>query len=103
MLAYSNLRTDSGMVVSDFEANTDNGIDAILSQVQPDGTKRVFAYGSHSLHKPERNYCEMRKVRTDHHAVTWLRSFKEPWRQVARWLERLQEYDMDMIHRPGWS
>ena len=41
------------------------------------------------------------KVRTDHHALQWLRSFKEPQGQVARWLEKLQEYDFEIIHRPG--
>ena len=28
-------------------------------------------------------------------------SFKEPQGQVARWLERLQEYDFEIQHRPG--
>ncbi|KRX11817.1 Retrovirus-related Pol polyprotein from transposon, partial [Trichinella nelsoni] len=30
-------------------------------------------------------------VRTDHDSLTWLRNFKEPEGQIARWLEHLQE------------
>ena len=32
----------------------------MLSQVQPNGTKRVVAYGSRSLNDHERNYCTTR-------------------------------------------
>ena len=31
-------------------------------------------------------------VRTDHNALNWLQSFKEPEGQVARWLELLAQY-----------
>ena len=41
------------------------------------------------------------KARVDHHALKWLQSFKEPQGQVARWLERLQEYDFEVEHRAG--
>ena len=40
-------------------------------------------------------------LRTDHHSLRWLTSFKEPQAQVARWLERLQGYDFEIQHRPG--
>ena len=40
-------------------------------------------------------------VRTDHQALKWLLEFREPQGQVARWLERLQEYHFDVEHRPG--
>ena len=33
-------------------------------------------------------------VQTDHSALQWLYSFKEPKEQVARWLESLAEYDL---------
>ena len=46
-----------------------------------------------------RNFLE----RTDHHALKWLMSFKQPEGQVARWLERLQEYGFTVEHRPGLS
>ncbi|KRX17379.1 Retrovirus-related Pol polyprotein from transposon 17.6 [Trichinella nelsoni] len=40
-------------------------------------------------------------VRTDHGSLTWLRNFKEPEGQVARWLEQLVEFDFEVIRRPG--
>ena len=40
-------------------------------------------------------------VRTDHNALKWLQSFKEPKGQVARWLETLARYDYMIEHRPG--
>ncbi len=33
--------------------------------------------------------------------MKWLTSFKEPPGQVDHWLERLQEYDCEVQHRPG--
>eukprot|EP00731_Ephydatia_muelleri_P010468 Em0005g1054a len=41
------------------------------------------------------------KVRTDHSALKWLKIFKDPHGQVARWLEILSEYDFTVEHRPG--
>ena len=83
----------------------------------------MVAYGSHLLTKPERNYCVTRKellavvtfvthfrtyllghtftLRTDHGPLTWLYSMKEPEGQVARWLEKLQEYNFEIVHRKG--
>lgn len=110
---------------TDFVLDTDAsycGIGAVLSQVQ-DGKERVVAYYSKSLSKAERNYCVTRKelvavnkavqhfhhhlygrhfkLRTDHAALTWLRSFKDPEGQVARWIERFSQYDYTSEHRPG--
>jgi hypothetical protein len=31
----------------------------------------------------------------------WLKNFHEPEGQMARWLERLQEFDFSIVHRPG--
>ena len=123
ILAYPCFGQNSGEFVLDTDASTEKGIGAVLSQVQSDGTERVIAYGSRSLRPPERNYCATRlellalvefihyyryyllgrkfRVRTDHHALQWLTSFKEPQGQVARWLEKLQEYDFEIVHRPG--
>ena len=38
-------------------------------------------------------------VRTDNSTLHWLRNFNEPAGQVARWLERLAEYDFEIVHR----
>ena len=40
-------------------------------------------------------------LRTDHVAIQWLKIFKEPTGQLARWLERLSAYDFNVQHRPG--
>ncbi|KAK3705767.1 hypothetical protein QZH41_000594, partial [Actinostola sp. cb2023] len=125
VLAYPNFSTDAGRFILDTDASQQLGIGAVLSQLQPDGTERVIAYGSRSLNDHEKNYCTTRLemlamvtyidhfryyllgrrflVRTDHHSLRWLMSFKQPEGQVARWLERLQEYDFDVEHRPGKS
>ena len=99
------------------------GIGGVLSQADAEGRERVIAYGSRLLTKPERRYCVTRRellavvtfiqhyrpylvchkftLRTDHGSLTWLRNFKEPEGQLARWLEQLQELDFEIIHRPG--
>ena len=86
-------------------------IGAVLSQIQ-DGEERVIAYYSQTLSRPQRQYCVTRKellavvkavqhfhpylygqhftVRTDHAALKWLLSFKNPEGQVARWIQRLR-------------
>jgi len=40
-------------------------------------------------------------VRTEHNAMKWLQSFKEPEGQVARWLEMLSQYNYRIEHSPG--
>lgn len=101
---------------------SDVGIGAVLSQVQ-EGRERVLAYGSCKLSQTEQNYCttwwkllavvefisHFRQdllgrsfmIRTDHSSLPWLMRMKEPEGQLARWLERLGEYNFEIIHRPG--
>jgi hypothetical protein len=40
-------------------------------------------------------------VRTDHNSLTWLMNFKEPQGQLARWLEELSQFNMEIQHRLG--
>lgn len=102
----------------------DSGLGAVLSQVQG-GKERVIAFAARALTKAERNYSTTRKellalvwgsehfetylygrrflARTDHNALQWLRNFKNPKGQVARWLERLSDFDFEVKHRPGSS
>ena len=119
MLAYPDFQRP---FILDTDAS-DTGIGGVLSQVDDQGQERVIAYGSRLLTKPERKYCVTRRellavvtfvrqyrpylicrkftLRTDHGSLTWLRNFKEPDGQLARWLERLQELDFEIVHRRG--
>ena len=38
---------------------------------------------------------------TDHNALQWLRYFKNPRGQVAKWLERLNDFDFKVEHCAG--
>ena len=38
-------------------------------------------------------------VRTDHASLKWLFNFRQPEGQIARWLQKLQEYDFEIVHR----
>jgi len=83
----------------------------------------VIAYASRALDAREISYCITRKellaivyflkqfkqyllgrkftIRTDHAALTWLRRTPEPIGQNARWLEQMEEYDFQIVHRPS--
>lgn len=102
---------------------SDTGIWAVLSQVDAEGVEHVVAYASYVLLKAEQNYWVTRKelfavvtflqhfrqyllgwpftVHTDYGALTWLRGFKNPEGQRSWWLEKLQEYNFSIVHRPG--
>lgn len=111
----------------DFILDTDasgHSLGAVLSQVQG-SQERVIAYYSRSFSKAQRNMCVTRRelfaivdsvkhfhhflygrpvvVRTDHGALRWLLSFKNPEGQMARWLETLGTYDLQIVHRAGKS
>jgi len=40
-------------------------------------------------------------LRTDHHSLKWLKTFKRPEGILARWIETLAEYNYTIEHRPG--
>jgi len=40
-------------------------------------------------------------IRTDHGSLTWIQKFKQPEGIIGRWLQKLQEYQFTVVHRPG--
>ena len=40
-------------------------------------------------------------LRTDHNNLLWLMGFKSIEGQLARWIEELAIYNMEIVHRPG--
>lgn len=101
---------------------SDVGIGAALIQ----GTleePRAIAYVSRTLQAAEKNYSVMEReclaivwaikklrgylegyhftVVTDHQALRYLDSLKEPTGRLARWVVTLQQYDFDIMYRKG--
>lgn len=100
-----------------------DGVGAVLSQLDDEGREYVCAYISKSCTSAERRYsafkgellavlwaCEKwrhyigsREVElvTDHRALEWLFTAKELPPMLARWVLRLDELNLRVVHRPG--
>ena len=108
-----------------FILNTDASnveVGEILSQMQ-DGRLRPIAFASKHIIAAQWEYCTTRKellavvtftcqfqhyllghhflIRMDHSSLAWLMRFKDTEGQLARWLEELAQYDMQIICRKG--
>ena len=99
------------------------GMGAILEQKQPDASVSVIAYASKSFNKAQQNYSATKRelyavvyftgyfkhyllgqnfrIITDHRALVWLYSFKDPDGIVARWIEKLSQYSFTIEHKAG--
>ena len=102
---------------------SDRQLGCCLLQQQEDGTLHPIGYWSRTLTSAERNYSSTEKeclaivwavqhlrpylegtkftIRTDHDALKWLLNLRDPRGRLARWSLRLQEYDFDVVYRPG--
>ena len=118
VLAYPN---SEDLFILDTDASN-HAIGAELLQVQ-NGVERLIGFGSFVLDSAQRNYCTTRKellavvrftrhfkhyllgrrftLRTDHNSLLWLMGFKNIEGQLARWIEELAVYNMEIVHRPG--
>ena len=118
MLSYP---TNTGLFIIDTDAS-DTAIGAELLQVQ-ECREVPIAFASKVLTSQQRRYCTTRKellavivftrqfrhyllgrkvvLRTDHHSLVWLTRFKRPEGQLARWLEEISQFDVEIQHRAG--
>ena len=102
--------------------SSDVAYGSVLSQIV-DGQERPIAFFSRVMSPAQQNYCATRRellavivslqhfrhyllnvpviLRTDHHSLKWLKTFKKPEGILARWLETLSEFDITIEHRPG--
>ena len=118
VLAYPN---SEDLFILDTDASN-HAIGAELLQAQ-NGVERLIGFGSFVLDSAQRNYCTTRKellavvrctrhfkhyllgrrftLRTDHNSLLWLMGFKNIEGQLARWIEELAVYNMEIVHRPG--
>ena len=101
---------------------SDVAIGGVISQ-KIGGQERPIAFFSRIMNDAQRNYCPTRRellavvatlqhfrhyllgaeviLRTDHHSLKWLRTFKRPEGILARWIETLSEFHYTIEHRPG--
>ena len=109
-----------------FQLDTDasgNGLGAVLSQLQEDGTIRPIGYWSKTLNAHEANYSITKlellavilgienfqyyllgrhfTINCDHQALKWLRTSKNIKGQLFRWSQRLLPYDFEINYVPG--
>ena len=100
------------------------GLGAVLGQLyEGEARERVIGYASRRTTKLEESYsaCELEcialiwatkhfrdyllgrqvKVLTDHWALKWLQDLRNPNPRLQRWRIALQEFDIEISHKPG--
>ena len=116
---------DYGEKAEEFILTTDfsgKAVSAILSQVQG-GRERLLVAGGRKTTKPEENYPSWKgelsaltfglrkyemilrfkkfRVITDSSALKYLKTMKQAKGIAGRWIEEIQSYQFDVVHRPG--
>ena len=102
---------------------SDTGTGATLSQHDADGNLRLIACRSRKLTTHERNYPTHEKellsvvdalkhwhhyllgaktvVHTDNTSLRYLQTMKYPTQRQTRWLQTIQNYEVEIVHIPG--
>ena len=118
ILAYPNFKEPFLLFVD----ASSTGIGFTLAQEQ-NGNEVVIAYNGRGLNRAEQNYSTTERealalvegikkfqpylhnhkftVVTDHSSLQWLMNIKDATGRLARWSLLLQQYDFNIIHRPG--
>lgn len=125
----SALCSDSVLVYPDFEKGfilatdaSNTALGAVLSQ-EYEGEERPVAYASRQMNSAERNYSTTErellavvwatqqfrcyllgrpfKLITDHAALRWMLSLRDPSSRLTRWALRLAEFEYHVEHKPG--
>ena len=120
VLAYPD---PSAKLLVDTDAS-DEGLGAVISQVGADGIERPISFASRALSPSEKKWTVMEReclaivwavteqfhcyvygasftVRTDNRPLKWLMKLQKPSPRLARWILKLQEYEIDIQHRAG--
>ena len=101
---------------------SNEGAGAVLSQGAV-GKDLPIAYASRSFNKAEKNYSTVEKelaaivwgikhfrpylygrrfkVVSDHKPLTWIMNVKDPGSRLLRWRIQLEEYDYEIVYKPG--
>ena len=118
ILAYPDFRLPFHLYVD----ASQTGIGLTLGQIVND-KEVAIAYAGRDLNPAERNYSATERealavidgikrfqsylqnakftIHTDHNALKWLMSLDDPRGRLARWTMLIQQFDFDIIHRPG--
>ena len=118
ILAYPNFQ-EPFLLFVDASAT---GIGFTLAQLQ-DGKEVVIAYNGRGLNQAEQKYSTTERealalvegikkfqpylhnrkftVITDHSSLRWLMNVKDASGRLARWALLLQQYNFEIVHRPG--
>jgi hypothetical protein len=101
---------------------SNEGAGAVLSQGTI-GADLPVGYASRTFNKAERNYSTVEKelaaivwgikhfrpylygrrfkIVSDHKPLTWIMSVKDPGSRLLRWRIKLEEYDYEIVYKPG--
>ena len=124
ILAFPSFKKEDVFVLDTDWSREHNTIAGVLSQRQgPDKQEKVIAYGSKKLLPSKRRYSSFQGelvsalnfmehwkyflqfkkfiLRTDHAALKWLHSMKDPDDMTQRWIHTLSKFDFEVQHRSG--